>query len=333
MPAGESSNTRRKRSSATSSNAVDVTTARTSAAMRLRKSAAALRMTGSGRHWRRSLSGASAQARPGLSATRHNRLLRGRTRLLQPDPDRPRPRRHRLVPRGARRAVGAVLDRARGRHRARAHGGAARAAHRLRGERRGDAADHRGDRPRARQRPAHPGADRAAAGHAAPPRRRRARAGRRLLRAPARALRGDHRGARVDRVRRPRRLRGQLRQPHRLARAAARGRARRADHDRDPQRRRSPPSTASRRCSCTAGRWCRGRSAAGAARRPGRRGGAGPRLGALRPAGDHAGGGGRVRAAAERDVVGRCWRASPRGWRSRGRSRGPTTRRCSSGSR
>ena len=73
--------------------------------------------------------------------------------------------------------------------------------------------------------------------------------------------------------------------------------------------------------------------AGGAERGPRARGRAvgGPRLAALRPARDHARRRGRVRAAAERDVVGAAGAASPHGWRWRGRSRAPTRRRSGSG--
>ena len=110
-------------------------------------------------------------------------------------------------------------------------------ADRLRRERGGDAADDGRDGPRARERAAHPGADRADARRAAPPRHARPAADRRLLRDPADPLRGADRRARVDRARRGRRLRGQLRHAHRLAGDPPRGPARRADRHRRAQRR------------------------------------------------------------------------------------------------
>ena len=64
-----------------------------------------------------------------------------------------------------------------------------------------------------------------------------AAADRRLLRDPADALRRPDRGRDLDRARRGRRLRRQLRHAHRLARDPAGGRARRADRDRGAQRR------------------------------------------------------------------------------------------------
>ena len=84
-------------------------------------------------------------------------------------------RRDRLLPRQPRGAVAAVLLRARRRHGARALGAAARRAHRLRHGARLDAADRRGDGPRARQRAAHAGDHRADDGPAAGARRAVAR--------------------------------------------------------------------------------------------------------------------------------------------------------------
>ena len=178
-------------------------------------------------------------------------------------------------------------------------------ARRLRGERGGDAPDRGGDGPGARERPADPGADRAAARRAAPPRHARAAADRRLLRDPPDALRRADRAPRSGSCSAgstptsgsydtltgwlgilPEGERGAL-----IVTAGAQHRPRGLLH-------------ASRRCSCTAGRWPRGRR-----RRPRshvRRGraGAGPWVEALRPARDHARGGDRLRAAAERHVVG-----------------------------
>ena len=140
-------------------------------------------------------------------------------------------------------------------------------------------------------------------GGAAPAGDARVAADRRVLRDPAGALRRADRGRDLDRARRGRRLRRQLRHAHRLARDPAGGQARRADRDRGAQRRARgllhghAGAGVPLGAGVVAGR-------AGGDRARDRRPGAGPRLQALRPACDHARGRRRVRAAAQRHLVG-----------------------------
>ena len=158
---GESSNTRRRRCSATVSEA--------------EPSRAAARARADLRRWAGDVMSGIPEWCVGaiplrLEPRRATIDVRAGLRSSRPDHHRARARRHRVVPGGACGAVGAVLDRARGRDRARARGGAPGRARRLRGERGSDVADRGGHGPRARERPADPGADRPAARGAAPPR-------------------------------------------------------------------------------------------------------------------------------------------------------------------